>query len=74
MAIYLFASLITVQIGFEEILYTVDESAGSVRVFVAVLEGIEVFTSGVIETIQVQLQTAPDTAFGMLYHTCQLRT
>lgn len=73
-SVYLFASLITVRIGFEEILYTVDESVGLIRVLVAVLEGAEVLSSGVIETVRVQLQTAADTAFGICpYIACVLR-
>lgn len=46
-------------------MYRVNESAGTVRVFVAVLEGVEVLNSRVIEAVRVQLDTAVDTALGI---------
>lgn len=46
-----------------------NESAGTIRVVVAVLEGFEVLNSRVIESVQVQLVTAVDTALGIPDHT-----
>ena len=46
-------------------MYSVDEGAGVVTVAVAVFNGSDVFTSGVMQTIEVQLTTQPGTALGM---------
>lgn len=57
-------SSFVVQIGFEEISYIVDESAGLVRLVVIVLDGANVFTSGTIERVLVLLTTHTGTALG----------
>ena len=54
----------TVIIGFLEESYTILESAGVVRVTVTVFDGASVFTSGVMQTIEVQLTTHPGSALG----------
>lgn len=51
-------------IGFERVSYTVLESAGTVRVVVAVLEGQEAFTNNVVDNVEVQLSTQDGTALG----------
>ena len=51
-------------IGFEETFYRVAESAGLVRVGVAVLEGAGVFSSGVMERVQLRLNTQSGSALG----------
>ena len=55
---------IAVVIGFEETMFTVDESAGLVDVNVAVLAGIEVLTEGVISNVVVRLYSQDGTAVG----------
>ena len=57
----------TVVIGFEEVLYTVEESAGVVRVSVAVFEGGEVFTSGGMDSVQIRFNTQSGSAIGNSY-------
>ena len=51
-------------IGFEETFYRVAESAGLVRVGVAVLEGAGVFSSGMMESVQLRLNTQSGSAVG----------
>lgn len=41
-----------------------DESAGTATVVILVLGGASVFTNGIIETVQVELDTEEDTALG----------
>ena len=57
-------------IGFEETQYTVDESAGVVRLAVAVFGGEEVFTSGGMDSVQIRLNTQTGSAIGITtyYH------
>ena len=55
-------------IGFEETQYTVDESAGVVRLVVAVFEGEEVFTSGGMGGVQIRLNTQTGSAIGITYY------
>ena len=57
-------SFFVVQIGFEEISYRVDESVGLLRVAVIVLDGADVFSSGVMERVLVLFTTHDGTALG----------
>ena len=54
----------TVVIGFEKTLYVVDESAELVTVAVAVSAGEDVFTSGMMDSIQIRLNTQSGSATG----------
>ena len=64
MTLILFSIAVLVVIGFEETMFTVDESAGLVDVNVSVLAGIEVLTEGVISNVVVRLYSQDGTAVG----------
>ena len=51
-------------IGFERTSYTVLEAAGLVRVAVVVLEGEEVFSSGMVDSVRLRLHTQSGSALG----------
>ena len=62
---FFYISLVsTVVIGFEDVLYVVDESAGTVNISVVVMEGVDVLTAGVVSEVVVVLSTQDDSAVG----------
>ena len=54
-------------IGFEDVLYVVDESAGTVNISVVIMEGVGVLTAGVVSEVVVVLSTQDDSAVGKFY-------